>query len=85
VLIQSVTSEAEQSVTAGTHRDVFEYMLRNQSEQAAAEPEPAVTGRGHVDFYGYHTAAHGWFFCGWLAPEHPALDGRVNVIAYFEC
>ena len=60
-------------------------MLRNQTEsEAAEEPEPAINGRGHIDFYGYHTAAHGWFFCGWLAPEHPALDGRVNVIAYFE-
>ncbi len=60
-------------------------MLRNQTEsETATEPEPVISGRGHIDFYGYHTAAHGWFFCGWLTPEHPAIDGRVNIIAYFE-
>jgi GT2 family glycosyltransferase len=77
--------DAESSVEAGSCRDVFEYMLRNPDESdAAEESEPALSGRGHIDFYGYHTAAHGWFFCGWVTPEHPALDGRVNIIAYFE-
>ena len=34
------------------------------------EPVPAPVavreGRGHVEFYGYHTASHGWMFCGWI-------------------
>jgi GT2 family glycosyltransferase len=77
--------DAESSVETGSCRDVFEYMLRNLDEAGASgEVEPAFSGRGQIDFYGYHSAAQGWFFCGWVTPEHPALDGRVNVIAYFE-
>ncbi len=26
-----------------------------------------VAVEGHVDFYGYHPAAGGWFFCGWAS------------------
>ena len=30
------------------------------------DPAPRATISGHVDFYGYHVAAGGCFFCGWL-------------------
>jgi GT2 family glycosyltransferase len=49
----------------------------------AASPTPA-SGQGRVDFLGFHTSSHGWFFCGWVTPEHPALEGRGHAIAYFE-
>lgn len=44
------------------------------SDMPAAAPN-AVDERynfeGHVDFYGYHPTAQGWFFCGWIAHPWP--------------
>jgi len=78
--------DAVSSVEAGTCRDVFEYLLRAEpaGEEAEEEVEPTQSGRGHIDFLGYHAPAHGWIFCGWVTPEHPALNAKANVIAYFE-
>ncbi|MFI4981139.1 MAG: glycosyltransferase family 2 protein, partial [Nevskiales bacterium] len=39
---------------------------------------------GRIDFLGYQTPGHAWFFCGWVAPGHAALDGKITAIAYFE-
>lgn len=41
------------------------FKLRHQ--EAAAGP---------LDYYGYHSAAGGWFFCGWIAPGHAGLLGN---------
>lgn len=38
---------------------------------------------GHVDFYGYHAAAQGWFFGGWIAHPWPIGNRPRNVIAQF--
>jgi GT2 family glycosyltransferase len=79
---------AAHSVETGACRDLFEYLLRaapeGEVEETTAEIEPAISGRGHIDVLGYHTAAHGWIFSGWVTPEHPALDARATVTAYFE-
>lgn len=31
---------------------------------------------GPIDYYGYHAAAGGWFFCGWIGPGHVGLLGN---------
>jgi len=72
-------------IETGTLRDAFEHLLRAEPEaEIAAETAVAQTGHGHIDFYGFHTAAGGWFFSGWVTPDHPALEGRATVVAYFE-
>jgi len=54
----------------------------------AADAAPAAADddfvfEGHVDFYGYHPGAQGWFFGGWLAHPWPAGNRPQNVVAYF--
>lgn len=39
---------------------------------AEAAPSPSAF-EGHIDLYGYHVGANGWFFCGWLSA--PWTDG----------
>lgn len=55
---------------------------------AAAPPVPARPARpirldGHVDLYGYHPEASGWFFCGWVAKPWGDAD-RPGVTARFQ-
>jgi GT2 family glycosyltransferase len=38
---------------------------------------------GFVDFYGYHRAAGGWFFCGWVTRSWTASIGPDGIIAHF--
>ena len=71
-------------MAAGVVRDAFAELLLHGVEGSAQAEVPAISGHGRIDFLGYQTAAHGWFFCGWVVPEHVALDGRVQAAAYFE-
>ncbi len=65
-------------------RDGFAHLLLHAAEKTAPAAAPALSGHGRIDFFGFHTPAHGWFFCGWVIPEHLALDDRAQAIAYFE-
>ena len=76
--------ELARDIAAGTVRDAFAHFLLHADEAAEAAPTNQRSGHGRIDFFGHHTAAHGWFFCGWLDPEHPAMDGRIHATAYFE-
>ncbi len=62
---------ARAAIDSGACDDGFAFMLHERHAQAAIRR--LRRGRGHVDFYGYHSGARGWFFCGWLAPEHEGL------------
>lgn len=43
----------------------------------------AFEANGHIDFYGYSSAAGGWFFCGWSADVWPGRRPAAKVIAHF--
>jgi GT2 family glycosyltransferase len=38
---------------------------------------------GYVEFYGYHSAAAGWFFSGWIANPPDLFDRLKEVVAWF--
>lgn len=48
------------------------------SQLGAFEPN------GHIDFYGYSSAAGGWFFCGWCSDVWPGRRPTAKVIAHFK-
>jgi GT2 family glycosyltransferase len=58
-----------------------EPVLLEPSAEMLANP---VSGYGRVDFLGFYTPGHGWMFCGWVGPDHAAIDTRATAIAYFE-
>jgi hypothetical protein len=49
-----------------------------------AEARSPSTRQGYVDFYGYHTMAGGWLFCGWVSSEVYEMSGAPAVVAQFE-
>ncbi len=71
-------------IAAGIVRDAFAHLLLHGADKAEPVAAPALSGHGRIDFFGFHTPAHGWFFCGWVMPEHIALDGKAQAVAYFE-
>lgn len=55
----------------------------------AVAPAPVAAprladGYGHIEFYGHHLAAHGWFFCGWISPPPARQESEIQVIIRFE-
>ena len=48
------------------------------SQLGAFEPN------GHIDFYGYSSAAGGWFFCGWCSNVWPRRRPTAKIIAHFK-
>ena len=84
------------ALTMGSVRDAFAWLLTAApAEQALAReggppagPAAAarVAGHGHVDVFGFHSAAHAWVFCGWIDPVHPGreAESEVQAIAHFE-
>jgi GT2 family glycosyltransferase len=67
-----------QSEAIEGHVDLSSYDI------ASDAPPPLKTEDGFIDFYGYHSVAGGWLFCGWApqscGPEH--LSERMT--AHFE-
>jgi GT2 family glycosyltransferase len=54
-------------------------MLALLSEKAEVE---AI--RGLIDFYGYHNAAGGWFFCGWIDRGWPEGGSPASTLVSFD-
>jgi hypothetical protein len=48
-----------------------------------ALPKTRMLG-GHIDFYGHHTEAETWFFCGWVPQPWGDSDKPSRVTARFE-
>ena len=54
-----------------------------ESEQAAADAvDVSHVFEGHVDFFGYHEAAQGFFFAGWISHPWPAGEQPRGIRAH---
>ena len=52
-------------------------------QQALVELPDVTQGfEGHVDFYGYHKFAKGFFFCGWMSHPWPNGDRPRRIVAH---
>ncbi len=60
-----------------------EEKARGPGMLALGEPVADFVLEGHVDFYGYHAAARGWFFGGWMSHPWPVGDRPRGVSAGF--
>jgi GT2 family glycosyltransferase len=89
------TPRLQTALDEGRWRDAYAGLLHSRAARVAppeptaparvfvALPPPAA-GTGRVDYLGFTTPGHGWLFCGWVNPEHPAIDDAVTGAAYFE-
>ncbi|MBN9509929.1 MAG: glycosyltransferase [Alphaproteobacteria bacterium] len=55
-------------------RDRYSKGLDQERMQAEEASELPSAIEGHIDFYGYHAASEGFFFCGWMT--YPWPDGH---------
>jgi GT2 family glycosyltransferase len=63
-------------VGVGSQSGKMERLLSSVPQSASA--------RGFIDFYGYHSVAGGWLFCGWVDPAWPAQKGPSQFIISFQ-
>jgi GT2 family glycosyltransferase len=60
----------------GSHRRKMQELLFDERASEVAA--------GFVDFYGYHAAAGGWFFCGWVTLGWRDGEAPENVVVSFQ-
>lgn len=61
--------------------------LSTKAETSDAVPGTRTSGsasfEGHIDLYGYHEPANGWFFCGWLSAPWDNENAPERIEAHF--
>ena len=64
--------------------ELAKYFAEGRDSKPDRQSSSSVSVEGHVDLFGYHAAANGLFFCGWISHPWPEGEHPQGAAAHFE-